>query len=248
MLPQVRGSSERYGDTDAALLGAAGPHHRRRGRPAGGALRPGLLRAGQREEHLRHRLLHAAQHRCACRCPRRTACSRRSPGGSAREVTYALEGAVFIAGAAVQWVRDGLQAIQSSAEVEQLAATVDDAEGVYLVPAFVGLGAPYWDPYARGTHHRPHAQHAHGPHRPRDRRLDGLPDAGRARADAAGGRPAALGPQGGRRRGRQQRAAAVPGRHPRRAGPAARRRRDDGARRRVSGGPGGRLLGRARRT
>jgi glycerol kinase len=65
-------------------------------------------------------------------------------------VTYCLEGAVFIAGAAVQWVRDGLKAIQSSAEVEQLAATVEDAEGVYLVPAFVGLGAPYWDPYARG--------------------------------------------------------------------------------------------------
>ena len=57
---------------------------------------------------------------------------------------------MFIAGAAVQWVRDGLKAINSSAEVEQLAATVDDADGVYLVPAFVGLGAPYWDPYARG--------------------------------------------------------------------------------------------------
>jgi glycerol kinase len=64
--------------------------------------------------------------------------------------TYCLEGAVFIAGAAVQWVRDGLKAIQSSAEVEQLAATVQDAAGVYLVPAFVGLGAPHWDPYARG--------------------------------------------------------------------------------------------------
>jgi glycerol kinase len=50
----------------------------------------------------------------------------------------------------VQWVRDGLKAIQSSAEVERLAATVDDAGGVYLVPAFVGLGAPHWDPYARG--------------------------------------------------------------------------------------------------
>jgi glycerol kinase len=50
----------------------------------------------------------------------------------------------------VQWVRDGLKAIQSSAEVEALTATVYDADGVYLVPAFVGLGAPYWDPYARG--------------------------------------------------------------------------------------------------
>jgi glycerol kinase len=66
------------------------------------------------------------------------------------EVTYALEGAVFIAGAAVQWLRDGLRAISSSADVEPLSATVADAGGVYLVPAFVGLGAPHWDAYARG--------------------------------------------------------------------------------------------------
>ena len=65
-------------------------------------------------------------------------------------MTYALEGAVFIAGAAVQWLRDGLRAISSSADVEPLSATVPDAGGVYLVPAFVGLGAPHWDAYARG--------------------------------------------------------------------------------------------------
>ncbi|MBL7979942.1 MAG: glycerol kinase GlpK [Bacteroidetes Order II. Incertae sedis bacterium] len=65
--------------------------------------------------------------------------------------TYALEGSVFIAGAVVQWLRDGLGIIQTSGEVEQLAAEVSDTEGVYLVPAFAGLGAPYWDPYARGT-------------------------------------------------------------------------------------------------
>ena len=64
--------------------------------------------------------------------------------------TYALEGSVFVAGAAVQWIRDGLQAIQSSAEVELLMNQVADTDGVYLVPAFVGLGAPYWDPRARG--------------------------------------------------------------------------------------------------
>ena len=66
-------------------------------------------------------------------------------------VTYALEGAVFIAGAAVQWMRDGLRAIVTSADIERLAQSVPDAGGVYLVPAFVGLGAPHWDPYARGT-------------------------------------------------------------------------------------------------
>jgi glycerol kinase len=67
------------------------------------------------------------------------------------KVTYALEGSIFIAGAVVQWLRDGLGIIRSSAEVEQLAATVPDNGGVYLVPAFVGLGAPHWDPFARGT-------------------------------------------------------------------------------------------------
>jgi len=64
---------------------------------------------------------------------------------------YALEGSVFIAGGAVQWLRDGLGIIKSSAEVEQLAASVPDNGGVYLVPAFAGLGAPHWDPYARGA-------------------------------------------------------------------------------------------------
>ncbi|MBA3302282.1 MAG: glycerol kinase GlpK [Acidimicrobiia bacterium] len=65
--------------------------------------------------------------------------------------TYALEGAIFATGAAVQWLRDGLGIIADAAEVEALAAEVDDTGGVYLVPAFTGLGSPWWDPYARGT-------------------------------------------------------------------------------------------------
>jgi glycerol kinase len=64
---------------------------------------------------------------------------------------YALEGSVFAAGAVVQWLRDGLKLIRSSEEVEALASSVPDNGGVYLVPAFAGLGAPHWDPYARGT-------------------------------------------------------------------------------------------------
>lgn len=64
---------------------------------------------------------------------------------------YALEGSVFIAGAVVQWLRDGLQIIRHSAEVETLAAEVKDSDGVYVVPAFAGLGAPYWNQHARGT-------------------------------------------------------------------------------------------------
>jgi glycerol kinase len=67
------------------------------------------------------------------------------------QVTYALEGSVFVAGAAIQWLRDGLGIIARAEETQALAQSVPDAAGVYLVPAFVGLGAPYWDPYARGT-------------------------------------------------------------------------------------------------
>jgi glycerol kinase len=64
---------------------------------------------------------------------------------------YALEGSIFIAGAVVQWLRDELGIIRTSSEIETLAASVPDSGGVYLVPAFAGLGAPYWNPYARGT-------------------------------------------------------------------------------------------------
>lgn len=71
--------------------------------------------------------------------------------GLDNKTTYMLEGSIFVTGAAVQWLRDGLQIIKQSADVETLAESVSDNGGVYLVPAFVGLGAPYWDPYARGT-------------------------------------------------------------------------------------------------
>src|SRR5207237_4286419 len=75
-----------------------------------------------------------------------TVASRR--GGN---TDYALEGSVFIAGAVVQWLRDGLKIIRAAPEVEALAASVPDNGGVYLVPAFAGLGAPHWDAYARGA-------------------------------------------------------------------------------------------------
>ena len=67
------------------------------------------------------------------------------------KVEYALEGSVFVAGAAIQWLRDQLQIIEESSESQKLAESVDDNGGVYFVPAFVGLGAPYWDSYARGS-------------------------------------------------------------------------------------------------
>lgn len=67
------------------------------------------------------------------------------------KVNYALEGSVFVAGAAIQWLRDELELIDSSPESERLALSVPDTNGVYIVPAFAGLGAPYWNPYARGA-------------------------------------------------------------------------------------------------
>jgi glycerol kinase len=67
------------------------------------------------------------------------------------EISYAMEGAIFVTGAAVQWLRDGLGILSDASETEPLALSVPDTGGVYVVPAFTGLGSPWWDPYARGT-------------------------------------------------------------------------------------------------
>ena len=77
-----------------------------------------------------------------------TTAAWRSPSG---ELTYALEGAIFVTGAAVQWLRDGLQIVGSAAETEAIASAVPSSDGVVFVPALTGLGAPHWDPHARGT-------------------------------------------------------------------------------------------------
>ena len=70
---------------------------------------------------------------------------------TSNQVEYALEGSVFVAGAAVQWLRDGMRMIKTASQTQEYAEKVDDTGGVYLVPAFAGMGAPYWNPYARGT-------------------------------------------------------------------------------------------------
>ncbi|WP_258960309.1 FGGY family carbohydrate kinase, partial [Klebsiella pneumoniae] len=70
--------------------------------------------------------------------------------GPRGEVNYALEGAVFVAGASIQWLRDEMKIIADATDSEYFATKVKDSNGVYVVPAFTGLGAPYWDPYARG--------------------------------------------------------------------------------------------------
>jgi len=150
MLPEVRSSSEVYGQTEAGLFGSpiplAGDAGDQQAATFGQAcFTPGsakntygtgcfmLLNTGGRPVASQNGLLTTVGWKVG------------------REVTYCLEGSVFIAGAVVQWLRDGLKVIAASPDVEALARAVPDADGVFLVPAFVGLGAPYWDPYARGT-------------------------------------------------------------------------------------------------
>ena len=150
MLPEVRGSSELYGTTAEEIFGApvliGGIAGDQQAAAFGQAcFAPGtakntygtgcflLLNTGARAVPSPHGLLTTVGWKIG------------------RDVTYCLEGSVFVGGAVVQWLRDGLGVIRRSEEVEALAASVPDSGGVFLVPAFVGLGAPHWDPYARGT-------------------------------------------------------------------------------------------------
>jgi glycerol kinase len=150
MLPDVRASSEVYGEVDrrftpagAPIAGIAGDQHAALFGQA--CFKPGmakntygtgcflLMNTGDKPVHSRNNLLTTVAWKI---------------GG---KVEYALEGSVFIGGAVVQWIRDELQLVRTAQELDQLAASVPDAGGLYLVPAFAGLGAPHWDPYARGT-------------------------------------------------------------------------------------------------
>jgi glycerol kinase len=150
LLPEVRPSSELYGETAAKIFdapirigGIAGDQQAalfgqncfKRGM-AKNTYGTGcfmLMNLGPRPVPSRHQLL--------------TTVAWKTGG----RTDYALEGSVFIGGAVVQWLRDGLGLIKSSSDIEALAASVPDCGGVYFVPAFAGLGAPYWDQYARGT-------------------------------------------------------------------------------------------------
>ena len=96
---------------------------------------------------------------------------------------YALEGSIFVTGAAIQWLRDGLDIIDEASQAGPLASSVADTGGVYVVPAFAGLGSPWWDPYARGTHRGHHERHRSRRDHPGGRRVDGLPDPRRHRCD-----------------------------------------------------------------
>ncbi|WP_338662032.1 glycerol kinase GlpK [Pararoseomonas sp. SCSIO 73927] len=150
LLPEVRDCAAEFGTTDPALLGGAIPIRGMAGDQQAATLgqacfRPGmakstygtgcfmLLNTGATPVPSRHRLLTTIAWQI----------------GGAR--TYALEGAIFVAGAAVQWLRDGLRIIGSAAEASELAAKADPDSGVVMVPAFTGLGAPHWDASARGA-------------------------------------------------------------------------------------------------
>jgi glycerol kinase len=148
LLPEIRNSSEVYGRAAVALPGVpiAGIAGDQQAALFGQAcVQPGmakntygtgcfmLMQTGTQPVRSSHKLLTTIAWRIGGR------------------IEYALEGSVFVAGAAVQYLRDGLGLIRSAADIEALAASVPDTAGVYFVPAFVGLGAPYWDPHARGA-------------------------------------------------------------------------------------------------
>ena len=149
MLPEVRSSSEVYAETDAALFGAPIPIAGDAGDQQAATFGQACHRAGMAKNTYgtgAFLMMNTGERPVTSRNGLLTTIG----WGLGGRVTYALEGSVFVAGAVVQWVRDGLRAIASSADIEGLAASVEDTGDVYLVPAFVGLGAPYWDPYARG--------------------------------------------------------------------------------------------------
>ena len=151
MLPEVKPSSGVFGETDPELFGSPIPIAGCRRRSAGRDLRAGLLQAGHGEEHLRHRLLPAHEHRRqGGRVEQRTAHHRRLADRRSRHLLPRGLGVHRRRRGAVA-ARRPRAAASKSGDVEALAATVPDSGGVVFVPAFVGLGAPYWDPYARGT-------------------------------------------------------------------------------------------------
>jgi glycerol kinase len=149
MLPEVRPSSGAFGDIRSGLLGAsvriAGVAGDQQAALFGQACdAPGMAKNTYGTGCFM--LLHCGQERTASK---HGLVTTRAAQVDAPE--FALEGSVFVAGAVVQWLRDGLRMIASSTDVEALAERVPDAGGVYFVPAFVGLGAPHWDPHARGA-------------------------------------------------------------------------------------------------
>lgn len=150
MLPEVRSSSEVYGETDPALFGKAIPIAGIAGDQQAATFGQACYSIGDAKNTYGTGcfvLYNVGDKPVASQNNLLTTVGWTLGG----KTTYCLEGSVFIAGAVVQWLRDGLGVIKKSSDVETLAKTVPDSGGVYFVPAFTGLGAPYWDPHARGA-------------------------------------------------------------------------------------------------
>jgi glycerol kinase len=150
MLPEVRSSSEIYGHTDPRLFGSEMPIAGAAGDQQAAAFGQACFDQGMAKQTYgtgSFMLMNIGGEPVLSDSGLLTTIAWGIDG----KPTYALEGAIFVTGAAVQWLRDSLQIIESAGETEALATSVDSTGGVYLVPAFAGLGAPYWDPYARGT-------------------------------------------------------------------------------------------------
>ncbi len=150
VLPEVLDSSGHFGDIETELLGAPIPVHALIGDQQAATVgqacfQPGMVKSTYGTGCFV--MLNTGSQALASNNRLLTTVAYRVNG----EVTYALEGSIFVAGAAVQWLRDGLKLIGSAAETQALAESVPSSGGVYMVPAFTGLGAPYWDPDARGA-------------------------------------------------------------------------------------------------
>jgi glycerol kinase len=150
LLPAVRPSSEVYGSTDEGIFGVAIPVAGDAGDQQAATFGQACFVPGMAKNTYgtgSFLLLNTGEKPV----PSQSGLLTTIGWGLGGKVTYCLEGSIFITGAAVQWLRDGLGLVASAGDTEAFARSVGDTGGVYLVPAFVGLGAPYWDPYARGA-------------------------------------------------------------------------------------------------
>jgi glycerol kinase len=152
LLPEVRPTSGAFGETDPSIFGRPIPIASMAGDQQAATFGQACFGIGQAKNTYgtgAFLLMNTGERPVASKHGLLTTIAWQLAAGG--PVTYALEGSVFSAGSSVQWLRDGLGLIEASADVEALAARVEDSGGIYLVPAFTGLGAPYWDPHARGT-------------------------------------------------------------------------------------------------
>ena len=150
LLPEVRDNSTIFGETEKGLLGRAVPIGGMVGDQQAAMIGQACFRPGDAKSTYGtgcFLLLNTGEEAIASQNGMLTTVAYRLGG----RTTYALEGAIFVAGAAVKWLRDGLGLINRASDTNDLATRLDDNHGVYMVPAFVGLGAPHWDPDARGS-------------------------------------------------------------------------------------------------